>query len=88
MREQIGEEVSVVMYYSARHRLALPHMIRWQNKDYQVGKIGYHHSVKEGVTLHHIFELVDADKTLWFRLDLNTANLHWKLDAVSDGLPN
>ena len=87
MREKIDEEVSVVMYYSASKRLALPHLIHWQNKDYSVGKVGYHHTVKDGATLHHVFELVDDQETLWFRLDLNTSNLHWKLEAISDGLP-
>ena len=86
MREKINEEVSVVMYYSARQRLALPHTISWQNKEYSVGKIGYHHTVREGTTLHHIFELVDRENTLWFRLNLDTSNLHWLLEAVSDGL--
>ena len=86
MREKINEEVSVVMYYSAQQRLALPRIIRWQNNDYSVGKIGYHHAVKDGQTLHHIFELVDKEESIWFRLNLNTSNLHWKLEAVSDGL--
>lgn len=88
MREKINEEVSVVMYYSARQRLALPHLIDWQNKQYSVGKIGYHHTVWEGKTLHHIYELVDKEQTLWFRLDFDTSNLHWKLEAISDGLAN
>jgi len=86
MREKINEEVSVVMYYSSKKRLATPHLVSWQNKDYLVGKIGYHHTVKEGATLHHIFELVDKEGTLWFRLNLDTSNLHWMLEAVSDGL--
>ena len=86
MREKINEEVSVVMYYSARQRLALPHVISWQNREYHVGKIGYHHTVLEGKTLHHIYELVDKEQTLWFRLNLDTSNLHWLLEAVSDGL--
>lgn len=88
MREKINEEVSVVMYYSARKRAALPHLISWQNKEYVVGEIGYHHTVKEGQTLHHIFELVDKEQALWFRLNLDTSNLHWKLEAVSDGFAN
>lgn len=88
MREKINEEVSVVMYYSAAKRLALPHLIRWQNKDYSVGKIGYHHTIKNGTTLHHIFELTDKDDNLWFRLNLDTSNLHWKLEAISDGMAN
>lgn len=86
MREKINEEVSVVMYYSARKRVALPHMISWQNKEYLVGKIGYHHQVKDGQTLHHIYELTDKYESIWFRLDLDTSNLHWKLEAIHDGL--
>ncbi|HUA13514.1 MAG TPA: hypothetical protein VL989_03375 [Candidatus Sulfotelmatobacter sp.] len=86
MREKINEEVSVVMYFSARQHMALPHLISWQNKEYQVGKIGYHHKITEGATLHHIFELVDKEENLWFRLRLDTSNLHWTLEAVSDGL--
>lgn len=86
MKEKIDEEVSVIMYYSARKRIALPRLIHWQNKEYEVGKIGYHHTVKEGQTLHHIFELVDKQETLWFRLNFDTSNLHWKLEAIHDGL--
>lgn len=88
MREKINEEVSVVMYYSARKRIGLPHTISWQNKEYLVGKIGYHHKVTEGRTLHHIFELVVKESPLWMRLNFNTDNLHWTLEVVSDGLAN
>ena len=86
MREVINEEVSVVMYYSAKQREALPWLIKWQNKDYAVGKLGYYHKVKVGDTLHHIFELVDRENTLWFRLNLDTSNLHWTLEVIHDGL--
>lgn len=86
MKQAINEEVSVVMYYSARQRTAQPYTISWQNKEYPVGEIGYHHTVWEGRTLHHIYELVDKDQTLWFRLNFDTSNLHWLLEAVHDGL--
>ena len=86
MREQIDQEVSVVMYYSASKKIAYPHLIRWQNNDYQVGKIGYHHQVRIGTTLHHIYELVDRQNCLWFRLNFNTDNLHWLLETISDGM--
>jgi hypothetical protein len=86
MREKINEEVSVVMYYSARKRIGLPHTISWQNTEYSVGKIGYHHKIMDGKVMHHIFELVVKDKPLWMRLNFNTDNLHWTLEAVSDGL--
>lgn len=85
MREKINEEVSVIMVYSARRCTALPHLISWQNSEYKVGKIGYHHKVYEGRVAHHIFELTDVKNSLWFRLNFNTDNLHWTLEAISDG---
>lgn len=86
MREKINEEVSVVMYYSARKRVGLPHTISWQNKEYSVKKIGYHHTITEGRTLHHIFELTVKEEDLWMRLNFDTSNLHWNLEVVSDGI--
>jgi len=86
MREVINEEVSVVMVYSAKKRIALPHIISWRSREYRVGKIGYYHSVKVGDTRHHIYELVDKDNSLWFRLNLDSGNLHWMLEAIHDGL--
>ncbi len=88
MKQKINEEVSVVMYYSAKQRHVQPHLIHWQNKDYKVGKIGYCHSYMEGRDRQHIFELVDSDNTLWFRLRLDSSNLHWTLEAIHDGNPN
>lgn len=85
MREKINEEVSVIMFYSSRNRRAEPYMISWQNRDYKVNKIGYHHSVRDGRTQHHIFELTVKETDLWMRLNFNTDNLHWILEAVSDG---
>ena len=86
MREKINEEVSVISVYSARRRVAFPHLVTWQNNDYKVAKIGYHHTVREGQTLHHIFELTVKETNLWMRLNLDTSNLHWKLEVVSDGI--
>ena len=86
MREKINEEVSVVMFYSARKKEALPHLIHWQNKDYEVGEIGYCHSYMDGRERQHIFELIDKQSSLWFRLRLDSSNLHWTLEAVHDGL--
>lgn len=88
MREKINEKVSVVMCFSAAKRTALPYLINWQNKDYKVGTIGYHHAVRDGSTMHHIYELTDKENTLSFRLNLDTSNLHWTLEVVSDGNVN
>lgn len=88
MREKIDEEVGVVMYYSAKHKAAFPHQVSWRGKDYIMGKVDYYHSYMEGSDKQHVFELVDRDLSLWFRLRLDSSNLHWTLEAVHDGLAN
>ncbi|MCB9817121.1 MAG: hypothetical protein R3B12_02590 [Candidatus Saccharimonadales bacterium] len=85
MKSKINQEISVVSFYNARNQRAQPYAISWQNKDYTVGEIGYHHKVYDGKICHHIFELVDSEQSLWFRLNFNTDNLHWTLEEVSDG---
>ncbi len=85
MREKLNDPVSVVMYYSAKQRLFRPHMLHWQKRDYAIGEIGFHHQIRDGRVLHHIFECVDDKHTLAFRLNFNTELLSWTLEAVSDG---
>lgn len=86
MRQKINQEVSVVMYFSAKKCVALPHTISWQNREFTIKEMGYRHPVMEGRTLFHIFEFTVKEEDLWMRLSLNTSNLHWTLEAVSDGL--
>ncbi|HLC91873.1 MAG TPA: hypothetical protein VJC09_02370 [Candidatus Saccharimonadales bacterium] len=86
MREKINQEIGVITVFSARLKAAAPYLLHWHNNDYQVGEIGYHHTIKRGETLHHIFEVTDKDSSMCFRLRLDTSNLHWTLEAISDGL--
>ena len=86
MKEKIDQEVSVVSYYSAKQKRYAPHLLHWQNKDYPLGAVDYYHSYMEGQERQHIFELVDKEATLWFRLRLDSSNLHWTLEAIHDGL--
>jgi hypothetical protein len=85
MKTVINQEVSVVSFYNSRKQQAQPYVISWNNKDFTVGKIGYHHKIYDGKVCHHIFELVNSEETVWFRLNYNTDNLHWLLEEVSDG---
>lgn len=86
MKEKIDEEVSVVMYYSAKQKHAVPYLLHWQNKDYALGKVNYQHNYMEGRDRQHIFELCDKDSTIWFRLRLDSSNLHWTLESIHDGM--
>lgn len=86
MIEKINQEVSVVMYYSASLKQAVPYLLHWQNKEWRLNVVDYYHNYKEGRDTQHIYELVDKDETLWFRLRLDSSNLHWTLEAIHDGL--
>jgi hypothetical protein len=45
-----------------------------------------HHTFKSGRILFHVFSV--ASKSLFFRLVLNTDTLFWRLEEISDGLPD
>lgn len=86
MREAVNQEVSVVMYYSARQKRAVPHLLNWQNRDYALGSVDYYHSYMEGRDKQHVFELTDTDNSMHFRLRLDSGNLHWTLEATHNGM--
>lgn len=86
MREIINEEVSVVSYYSAQKKQNLPYRLYWQHKDYLLAPVSYHHAYMEGRHKQYIFEMVDKRQSLWFRLRLDSSNLHWTLEVIHDGL--
>lgn len=87
MKEKINEEVSVVMYYSAKQKKFVPKLLNWKNKDYFLGAVDFQHSFMEGRERQHVFELCDKETTLWFRLRFDSSNLHWTLEAIHDGHP-
>jgi hypothetical protein len=88
MIQKIDEEVTVVMYYTAKKRKFIPYRLSWKNQDYDLGKVDYYHSYMEGQERQHIFELCDKALTLKFRLRLDCLNLHWILEEIHDGLAN
>lgn len=64
----------------------LPYKIKWRNREYKISKIGYHHRLRVGNVIHHIFSV--ATSSLAFRLNFDTENLSWTLEEVSDGFAN
>ncbi len=84
MNEIINEKISVITIYDKKN--VLPFRIKWQGRVYDISKIGFHHKIKEGTRLFHIFSVTDGN--LDFRLKFDTETLHWILEEVSDGLAN
>lgn len=86
MIEKISESVSVSFTFDSSKRSVEPRALVWNGRLYAVSKIGLHHTFRKGSTLYHVFSVVS--KNLFFRLVLNTESLHWRLEEISDGLPD
>ena len=73
MVETIDEQVSVNFCIS-------PTSIVWRGRQYQIIKVGFHHTTHQGRTLFHIFSVTDGAS--FFKLQLNTETLGWRLMEI------
>lgn len=80
MRKSLGEPISVVYYFDARNKKVKPFQLTWNNQDYLLGSVDYHHKTRDGTTLIHHFTLCDKARQMYFKIALNTNNLHWELE--------
>ncbi|MFA6249931.1 MAG: hypothetical protein WC686_00315 [Candidatus Shapirobacteria bacterium] len=85
MIQKISAPVSVVLTFSHRQRTVRPVKLVWDGHEHVITKIGFHHTYWQGRTLYHVFSV--ASPSMFFRLVLNTQNLFWILEEVSDDLP-
>jgi hypothetical protein len=84
MFHKFSSPVSVSLAYDSKKTRVYPKWVVWNNRLYPVVKVGLHHTYREGRTLFHVFSV--SSKSLFFRLVLNTDNLHWRLEEISDGM--
>ena len=84
MIEKISAPVTVGVVYDHKTRKVLPSYVIWEGKAHKINKVGLHHTFRQGRTLFHVFSV--ATPTLFLRLVLNTDNLSWRLEEISDGL--
>lgn len=83
MHLKLNEKIDVITIYKRIGGQTAPYKIRWNGRAYLITKVGYHHKVREGRTVYHIFHV--CSDTLAFRLKHDPDTLHWILEEVSDG---
>jgi hypothetical protein len=83
MNQKLQEKVSVLTLFNKDTNHVRPYVIKWGKRKYTIKQVGLHHTVYLGKILYHIFSVTDGK--MFFRLNLNTANLHWTLEEVYDG---
>ena len=83
MIQKLKTPVTVEMIYDHRRRSVGPRKVIFDGQEHVVRRTGYHHTFRAGRTLYHVFSV--ASETTFFRLVLNTDNLFWELEEISDG---
>ena len=83
MVTQINESVSVDLLSNHLTGRIYPWVIAWHGRRYEITKVGFHHMIREGRTLFHVFSVTDG--TMYFKLTFNTENLRWHLLEVDGG---
>ncbi len=86
MITKVDVPVSVELVFQAPTRKVFPKTVVWNGRDYPITKLGYKHTFRQGRTLIHVFSV--ASNGAYFKLQLNSETLHWKLEEVSDGQSN
>lgn len=80
----MSDSISISLVYDSTKKKSFPRSIIWKNRIYRVQKVGLHHTFKKGETLYHVFTAISG--TLFFKLVLDTTNLHWSLEEIHDSL--
>jgi hypothetical protein len=86
MIQKVSVPAGVTLVFDHRRRAVAPAEVVWDGKPYKIVRVGLHHTYREGRTLFHVFSA--ASETMFFRLVLNTDNLFWTLEEISDGESN
>lgn len=86
MIEKVFEKVSIIFSYNREKNSFTIYKMSWRKREYFIKRIAYHHKVREGRDLFHIFHVTDDN--LDFRIRFDTENLNWILEEVSDGSAN
>lgn len=82
MRQKINTPVSVMIDFNCRQNKVMPIQIQWNNRDFRVEKVGMHYHFYQGKKLFHVFSV--TSEGMFFKLRLNTDNLFWNLEEVTD----
>lgn len=86
MIQTIDAPISVQLNFNHQRRQVAPVKLFWEGREYRVTKVGLHHTYRVGRTLHHIYSV--QTERLFFRLNLDTDTLFWRVEQIADGEPN
>lgn len=80
MHEFLNEKVKVVTLYDPINKLSRPLYVHWRYRRHTITQVGYHHKVRYGRTMMHIYHV--NTESVSFRLRFDTDTLDWFLESV------
>ena len=80
MRESLNEDISVICIYDAAKKRVTPYRINWHGREYLLGPVDFHHTTTRGLVTTHHFSVSDVEHTTYFKIGVESKNLHWKLE--------
>ena len=78
----VNEKVTVISIYDCERGSVMPVKLKWRGHIYRINKLGFHHKVRQGRTLLHVFSV--ANESMFFKLILDTDTLSWSLQETYD----
>lgn len=86
LEANLHEKIDVLAIFNRLGVVVVIHKIKWQNRTYSIKKQVYAYRRREGRNVDHVFHV--ASDTLHFKIVLNTENLSFWLEEISDGHTN
>jgi hypothetical protein len=78
----INERVAVVVAFGEKASPMTPARLRWNNKEYELGKIDFHHTTRDGHHTVHHFSLTDQAQSMYMKLAFHSHSLVWTLEEI------
>lgn len=72
----VSEKVRVISDFSRIF------FIEWKHRSYKIDKVGFHHILRDGSRLKHIFSVISG--TLFLKLEFDTKHLDWTLLEIQE----
>ena len=83
MWENTTNSVDVLFSYNGKDQYARPVRLTWNDEDYTLGGVQFWYAEHRGNALVHHYTVGDESGDYTFELSLETENLTWKLNKVT-----
>lgn len=79
-----NKNVDVLFSYNGRDQYARPVRLTWNGEEYWLGGVQFWYAEHRGRMLVHHYRIGDESGEYTFELSLETENLTWSLDRVTE----